>query len=183
MNSPSCGLWYRRSETLEAILDSAQPEPHLPQEQSTGGQQVPVKSAEAKLADFSRIRLTHLSNSANDGALEESSSSGLEDGTPLGVVPTLFEWTDGGEKIYVTGTFANWNRKYRLHKNGPSERKDVFSALVHIRPGTHHIKFIVDDDLVISKDMPVAVDFTSVLVNYLEVKADDVVYPIRMPQH
>jgi hypothetical protein len=31
-------------------------------------------------------------------------------------VPTLIEWEGGGERVYVTGTFAGWNRKFRLHR-------------------------------------------------------------------
>lgn len=31
-------------------------------------------------------------------------------------VPTLIEWKQGGEKVYVTGTFAAWQRKFRLQK-------------------------------------------------------------------
>jgi hypothetical protein len=31
-------------------------------------------------------------------------------------VPTLVEWRGSGDKVYVTGTFANWNKKFRLHR-------------------------------------------------------------------
>jgi hypothetical protein len=31
-------------------------------------------------------------------------------------VPTIIEWRGMGEKVYVTGTFVNWERKFRLHK-------------------------------------------------------------------
>lgn len=31
-------------------------------------------------------------------------------------VPTLIEWEGPGERVYVTGTFAGWDRKFRLHK-------------------------------------------------------------------
>jgi hypothetical protein len=31
-------------------------------------------------------------------------------------VPTLIEWEGPGERVYVTGTFAGWNRKYKLHQ-------------------------------------------------------------------
>lgn len=31
-------------------------------------------------------------------------------------VPTVIEWNHGGHKVYVTGTFANWEKKYRLHQ-------------------------------------------------------------------
>jgi hypothetical protein len=30
-------------------------------------------------------------------------------------VPTTFEWHQGGEKVYVTGTIFQWNKKHRLH--------------------------------------------------------------------
>jgi hypothetical protein len=32
------------------------------------------------------------------------------------MVPTVIEWRGSGEKVYVTGTFANWNKKFRLHR-------------------------------------------------------------------
>jgi hypothetical protein len=31
-------------------------------------------------------------------------------------VPTLVEWRGSGDKVYVTGTFANWYKKFRLHR-------------------------------------------------------------------
>jgi len=41
---------------------------------------------------------------------------GSLEGGPHVPVPTLLEWTEGGDKVYVTGTFAGWDRKFRLHK-------------------------------------------------------------------
>jgi len=32
------------------------------------------------------------------------------------LVPTVIEWKGPGNKVYVTGTFANWEKKYRLHQ-------------------------------------------------------------------
>ncbi|KAH8725980.1 hypothetical protein GQ44DRAFT_706234 [Phaeosphaeriaceae sp. PMI808] len=88
-------------------------------------------------------------------------------------VPTLLEWEGEGERVYVTGTFAGWNKKYRLHKDGPSKKKDVLSAYVHITPGTHHLAFLVDNDMRTSDKLPTAVDYTNILVNYIEVSCDD----------
>ncbi|KAF2142950.1 carbohydrate-binding module family 48 protein [Aplosporella prunicola CBS 121167] len=88
-------------------------------------------------------------------------------------VPTVIEWLGPGEKVYVTGTFAGWNRKYRLHKDGPSMHKDAFSATINLQPGTHHLKFLVDGEMQLSPMLPTAVDFTNILVNYLEVSPDD----------
>ena len=35
---------------------------------------------------------------------------------PGGTVPTLLQWKQGGDKVYVTGTFAGWSRKFRMHR-------------------------------------------------------------------
>ncbi|KAI9661759.1 MAG: hypothetical protein M1821_008998 [Bathelium mastoideum] len=96
-------------------------------------------------------------------------------------VPTLIEWKGKGEKIYVTGTFAGWDRKYRLHKNGPSKDKECLSAILQIPPGTHHIKFIVDGEMRVAEHLPTAVDYTNILVNYLEVSPDDLPQQEKQP--
>ncbi|QDS70458.1 hypothetical protein FKW77_009925 [Venturia effusa] len=100
----------------------------------------------------------------------------LEDGPHI-PVPTLLEWREPGEKVYVTGTFAGWDRKFRLHKNGPSKYPGALSAIINLQPGTHHVRFIVDNDMKLSKYMPTAVDFTNFLVNYIEVGPEDVQAP------
>lgn len=36
-------------------------------------------------------------------------------------VPTIVEWRQPGERVYVTGTFVNWEKKFRLHKRYSSD--------------------------------------------------------------
>ena len=55
-----------------------------------------------------------------------------------------------------------------------SASKDGLSAIIQLPPGTHHIKFIVDGEMRTSDDLPTAVDYANILVNYLEVSADDI---------
>ncbi|KAI3400193.1 hypothetical protein diail_4078 [Diaporthe ilicicola] len=87
-------------------------------------------------------------------------------------VPTRLEWLRGGERVYVTGTIFQWNRKQRLH---PVEGcPGVFSTTINILPGTHHIRFLVDNNMQTSPDLPTTVDFGNNLVNYIEVSPDDV---------
>lgn len=57
--------------------------------------------------------------------------------------------------------------------SGPSKHKDALSATINLQPGTHHLKFIVDGDMRLSDHLPTAVDFTNILVNYIEVSPDD----------
>lgn len=83
-------------------------------------------------------------------------------------VPTVIEWKGGGDKVYVTGTFVMWERKFKLHRDKGS---GVFSTTLQLKPGTHHIKFLVDDDMQTSNDLPTTVDFTNIFVNYIEVVA------------
>ncbi len=54
-----------------------------------------------------------------------------------------------------------------------SEGKDGLSAIIQLAPGTHHLKFLVDGDMRTADHLPTAVDFTNVLVNYIEVRADE----------
>ena len=47
-------------------------------------------------------------------------------------------------------------------------------ATLQLPPGTHHVKFIVDGEMQLSEELPTAVDYTNILVNYVEVSADDI---------
>lgn len=83
-------------------------------------------------------------------------------------VPTVVEWHGPGNKIFVTGTFVQWDRKFKLHRD---KEKGGFHATLQLRPGTHHLKFLVDGDMITSNDLPTTVDYTNILVNYIEVVA------------
>lgn len=91
-------------------------------------------------------------------------------------VQTIIEWRPAkhNDRVYVTGTFTNWERKFRLYRDGPSKHKDALSATLQLPPGTHHIKFIANGDMVTSEALPTTVDYTNILVNYIEVSLDQV---------
>lgn len=55
-----------------------------------------------------------------------------------------------------------------------SPATNVLSTTLQLPPGTHHVKFIVDGEMQLSDELPTAVDFTNILVNYIEVSADDI---------
>ena len=48
------------------------------------------------------------------------------------------------------------------------------ATVLQLPPGTHHVKFIVDGEMQLSNELPTAVDYTNILVNYVEVSADDI---------
>ncbi|KAI9356689.1 5'-AMP-activated protein kinase beta subunit, interation domain-containing protein, partial [Pilaira anomala] len=83
-------------------------------------------------------------------------------------VPTIITWTQGGNNVYVTGTFNGWKQKIKLVKS-----MHDFSAVLDLPPGTHRLKFIVDDEWKCSNDMETATDPDGNLVNYLQVMDED----------
>lgn len=102
---------------------------------------------------------------------DEDEAPELNVATKKASVPTAFEWKRGGEKVYVTGTIFQWNKKHRLH---PVEgQPNLLRAIIPVKPGTHHVRFIVDSLMQCSPDLPTTVDFGNNLVNYIEVSADD----------
>ncbi|KAI8381518.1 immunoglobulin E-set, partial [Radiomyces spectabilis] len=84
-------------------------------------------------------------------------------------VPTIITWTQGGQNVYVTGTFNGWKHKIKLVKSTQD-----FSAVLDLPPGTHRLKFIVDDEWKCSNDMETATDPEGNLVNYLQVEDEEV---------
>ncbi|EME81844.1 carbohydrate-binding module family 48 protein [Pseudocercospora fijiensis CIRAD86] len=90
-------------------------------------------------------------------------------------VPTKLAWYGSGDKVFVTGTFCNWEKKIKLPKiKDAKDGKHAFCATIALPPGTHHIKFLVDGEMVTSSDLPTTVDWTNILVNYIETTDDDV---------
>lgn len=52
--------------------------------------------------------------------------------------------------------------------------REGMCCTINLPPGTHHLKFWVDNQMIVSPDLPTAVDFNNVLVNYIEISADDI---------
>lgn len=81
-------------------------------------------------------------------------------------VPTAFKWVHGGTEVYVTGSFNNWQGKILMY---PNEDGEEFTLLIDIPPGTHHYKYIVDQEWRLDEDAP-TVQIDNVWNNVVEVK-------------
>ncbi|KAI0032576.1 5'-AMP-activated protein kinase beta subunit, interation domain-containing protein [Vararia minispora EC-137] len=97
---------------------------------------------------------------------------------PLGVRPdvvvkkqavsTTIYWYGGGKSVVLARAGdANWKGRQAMDKISD----DSFSCTVYLLPGTHHIKFIVDDVWRVSDHLPTAVDDDGSLANYIEVSS------------
>ncbi|KAF5244930.1 hypothetical protein FAUST_2039 [Fusarium austroamericanum] len=115
--------------------------------------------------------ITRKSSALSATTVDEEDGEELRVDKTRPVVQTKLEWLSGGDKVYVTGTIFQWNRKQRLH---PIEgRLGCFSTSVYVLPGTHHVRFLVDGIMQTSPDLPTTVDFGNNLVNYIEVSPED----------
>lgn len=101
---------------------------------------------------------------------------------PLSLMPIVLNWRGGGKEVFVTGTFANeWRSKILLKRSSASGApssgsrgrasgaKEEHTVVLHLPPGTHRMKFIVDDRWRVSRELPTATDGDGNLVNYLEI--------------
>lgn len=71
----------------------------------------PVLDIEALDNDALPRRSSALSNTT----IDDEDAEELRVDKTKATVPTVFEWKKGGDKVYVTGTIFQWNKKHRLH--------------------------------------------------------------------
>ena len=65
-------------------------------------------------------------------------------------IKTLFEWEGGGENVFVTGSFCEWKKFYKMYKN----EEGIFTLTLSLPRGFHQYKFKVDDNWEYSKSHP-----------------------------
>ena len=96
-------------------------------------------------------------------------------------VPTVIEYLQPCERVYVTCSFASWGMKYPMYRKKDGKG---FSATLYLTPGIHHVSFIVDNiPGRISPDMPTTVDLNNFLVNYIVVSPNHVSLSQREGSH
>ena len=63
-------------------------------------------------------RIPHQTSLLSHGTLDEDEAGEVEllDAAKGKTVPTLIEWKQPGNKVYITGTFATWSKKYRMNR-------------------------------------------------------------------
>ncbi|KAI8714261.1 AMPKBI domain-containing protein [Fusarium sp. LHS14.1] len=165
-NSSITDMYLTRPPRLPLPIDEEVHTPGSPILAPENDQPVP----EIELIDSSD-GMTRKSSALSATTVDEEDSEELRVDKTRPVVPAKLEWLRGGEKVYVTGTIFQWNRKQRLHPI--EDRPGCFSTTVYILPGTHHVRFLVDGIMQTSPDLPTTVDFGNNLVNYIEVNPDD----------
>lgn len=67
-------------------------------------------------------------------------------------VVTPFVWKEGGEMVYVTGSFTNWKQWFLMNRS--DKNSGEFRLSLELPLGIHQFKFIVDSHWRCSLDYP-----------------------------
>lgn len=65
-------------------------------------------------------------------------------------IPTLFEWKEGGNMVYITGSFCGWTQFFIMAK----EPSGSFQLTLDLPKGFHQYKFKVDNEWRFSDHYP-----------------------------
>lgn len=169
-DQPSAAVSFNRPPRFPLPIAEVPDSPHLSPVVKTEPN-TPVFGTEDSVLPARRNSMLSVATQDEEDVGEELQPFGV--GFSGQTVPYTIEWNHGAnEKVFVTGTFAAWDKKYRLRKSDSVSGR--FKTVINLPPGTHHLKFFVDGHMVTSPDLPTAVDFNNILVNYVEISTDDI---------
>ncbi|KAG5356609.1 SNF1 protein kinase subunit beta-3 [Yarrowia sp. C11] len=123
---------------------------------------------------FDKLNISHPTSNEPKPLSRVDSGEEIELTSPQvteGKIPLVIKWTQGGSKVYVTGTFTGWRKMVALTPD--PNKKGVFATTLHLPPGTHRLRFVVDNELRCSDYLPTATDSMGNLLNYVEVGLSD----------
>ncbi|KAF8627378.1 hypothetical protein AX17_006193 [Amanita inopinata Kibby_2008] len=83
-------------------------------------------------------------------------------------IPVKITWRGGGKSVVLARAGDNdWKGRQSMERESPTSR--VYSTTVALPRGTHHFRFLVDDQWRVADDLPTAVDDQGTLANYVAV--------------
>ncbi|KAJ3758428.1 5'-AMP-activated protein kinase beta subunit, interation domain-containing protein [Lentinula raphanica] len=83
----------------------------------------------------------------------------------VGLIDRKIHWHGKASTVYVVHTADNASVRTLMDRISPTS----FSTSVAFPPGTHHIRFLVDDQWRVTDDLPKAVDDAGNLANYIHI--------------
>jgi hypothetical protein len=81
-------------------------------------------------------------------------------------VATTFIWREGGNSVYVTGSFSNWKQWFLMKKSETNDKEYILT--LDLPREVHQYKFIVDSVWKCSRDFPKMNDGNGNHNNYID---------------
>ena len=126
------------------------------------------------------------STTLDDDEVADIETFALESDPFAQKVTTMIQYKGEAKTVFVTGTFARWEKKFRMVKGVDKDGKTLFTLTASLPVGTHHIRFLVDGEMIVTNQYLQTVDFTNSLVNYIEIAAqtppaEETQAPVTLP--
>lgn len=144
---------------------------------STDQSNIPTKTNDIKNIDIKSLGLTI---SSIDDVLNNSSYNGINNSKQKNIDYNIeqgktineeniknyvkFFWKEGGEEVFITGTFCDWKKIIKMHKNNDN----IFEAQILLIKGKYEFKFIVDGIWKCSSYYPQIKDNRGIINNYFD---------------
>ena len=98
--------------------------------------------------------------------MQDNNNNEIENnnGNNTNEIRTEFYWDEGGNNIYITGSFCNWEKFLMMEKN----EKGIYTIALMLPPGFYQYKFKVDDNWAYSKKQPKFEDNNGNVNNFID---------------
>ncbi|KAF5317572.1 hypothetical protein D9619_013215 [Psilocybe cf. subviscida] len=107
-----------------------------------------------------------LTSAATDGVITLEEPNG--DVLRADPVEVTIIWKGGGDEVILARAGDNeWKGRTLMDRLSPTS--NLWSLSIFLRPGTHHLRFLVDGQWRVADDLPAAVDDQGSLANYVAV--------------
>lgn len=80
-------------------------------------------------------------------------------------IPTIIQWTHGGDEVYIEGSWDSWLNRTRLQKVGHD-----FTIVKLLPPGVYLFRFLVDGNFQYSPDLAFTQDERGLIKNVLDLQ-------------
>ncbi|KAF9448712.1 carbohydrate-binding module family 48 protein [Macrolepiota fuliginosa MF-IS2] len=93
----------------------------------------------------------------------------IDDSVLTEPIAVKITWRGGGKNVVLARAGDDdWAGRQSMERENPLS--NTWTAIVDLLPGTHHIRFLVDDQWRVSDELPTAVDDQGSLANYVNVQ-------------
>ncbi|KAH9480732.1 SNF1 protein kinase subunit beta-2 [Psilocybe cubensis] len=155
---------------IQELYDKSQQTPSAPPSSPAGPSSMPsIGSGYPREVVRSSIPVL-LGKAAKAAAEVEQSAalSPLKEDLLADPVPVKIVWMGGGREVVLARAGDDeWKGRQPMERDPINP--NVFTLTVHLRPGTHHVRFLVDGQWRVADDLPSAVDDQGSLANYVAV--------------
>ena len=100
--------------------------------------------------NFDKIKIKSKNDNYNsDQITQEKSISEVQNKNLI-----KFYWNEGGKEVFITGSFCEWDKRLKMHKN----KYNIFDIELLLPKGKYEFKFIVDNIWRCSSNYPQIMD-------------------------